>query len=44
MRRRAREQLLIIYKISYLCPRDERESQEKLKTSPGIHKILFTTQ
>ena len=38
IRRRTRAQLLVIYKIStYLCPKDERESLEKLNTSPGIH-------
>ena len=26
------------------CPKDERESLKKLKTSPGIHKSFFTTQ
>ena len=34
IRRRARAQLLMIYKIStYLCPKDERESLKKLITS-----------
>ena len=44
IRRRACAQLLMIYEIStYLCPKGERESLKKLKTSPGIHKNLFTT-
>ena len=43
IRRRARAQLLTIYKIStYLCPKDEGERLKKLNTSPGIHKSLFT--
>ena len=45
IRQRTRAQLLMIHKIStYLCPKDERESLKKLKTSPGIHKNLFTVQ
>ena len=45
IRRMARAQLLMIYKIStYLCPKHERERLKKLNTSPGIHKSLFTTQ
>ena len=45
IRRRTRAQLLMIYNIStYLCPKDERESLQKLSTSPGLHKSLFTTQ
>ena len=44
IRRRTHAQLLMIYKIStYLYPKGERESLKKLKTSPGIHKNLFTT-
>ena len=36
IRRRARAQLLTIYKIStYLCPKDGRENLKKLNTSPG---------
>ena len=38
-------QLRMINKIStYLCPKDERGSLKKLKTSPGIHQSLLTTQ
>ena len=45
IRRMARAQLLMIYKIStYICPKHERERLNKLNTSPGIHKSLFTTQ
>ena len=45
IRRRTRAQLLKIYKIStYLCPKDERVGSKKLKTYPGMHKSLFTTQ
>ena len=45
IRRRTHAQLLMIYKIStYLYPKGERESLNKLKTSPGLQKSLFTTQ
>ena len=40
--RRTRAQLLMIKKLStYLCPKDERQSSKKLKTSPGIHESLL---
>ena len=45
IRRRTHAQLLMIYKISTdLYPKGERESLNKLKTSPGLQKSLFTTQ